>query len=333
MKERISRYGAFRFLVWHSIELAAAFSCLMPVMVKGRIRSSVRNVLFIALFALIGAGTGLGLAHSTCLDSFIPGKGQWNGWTLPGIPFTWFIASAFHELGHLWTGLVQGFRFEAFIVGFLAIQRKEDDRIRVGWNANWSTFGGLAATAPREFRERTIQPFGNVLLAGPVTSFILWILAWSVLPLLPTSTTFFAFIIGLMSLVIFLAVTVPSRTGMFYTDHKKYQRLRSGSAARDIELAYLRTGILKMRGQPLQQMTEEELRRLTQDDAVLFRCFGWLYLWEFGEGNPVLRREVREELEFIRPEIPRFMWQHLQKFLAQGGRSKETFASRYSDGN
>ena len=36
-----------------------------------------------------------------------------------------FVALAAHELGHLCAGLIQGFRFELFVVGLLGVRRTQ----------------------------------------------------------------------------------------------------------------------------------------------------------------------------------------------------------------
>ena len=45
---------------------------------------------------------------------------------------------------------------------------------------------------------------------------------------------------GMLSIMIFFATTVPSRSGVFFTDRKRYQRLAFPGKAQDVELAMLR---------------------------------------------------------------------------------------------
>ena len=60
------------------------------------------------------------------------------------------IALTVHELGHLLTGLAQGFRFEMFVVFLLGIKRTAKGNIKVYVNRNIAFMGGIAATAPMD---------------------------------------------------------------------------------------------------------------------------------------------------------------------------------------
>ena len=80
-----------------------------------------------------------------------------------------FIVLGVHELGHLITGLIQGFRFELFVVGPLGIKR-ENNRIKVYLNKNIAHYGGLASTLPRNDNAENSRILANICLAGPIAS-------------------------------------------------------------------------------------------------------------------------------------------------------------------
>ena len=86
-----------------------------------------------------------------------------------------FTVLSFHELGHLIAGLMQGFRFELFVVGPLGIKR-EKDKIKIYLNKNIQYYGGVAATLPVNINPNNGKKFANLLLAGPIASILLAII-------------------------------------------------------------------------------------------------------------------------------------------------------------
>lgn len=151
-----------------------------------------------------------------------------------------FLVLGIHKLGHLLTGLAQGFRFELFVVGPLGIKR-EDDKIKVYLNKDIQFYGGVAATLPRNNHPDNDKMFANILIAGPIASLLLAIILGVLYFLMDFEYSNFLFIGGLMSFGILLATTVPNKTGIFFTDRKRFQRLTSDGPEREIELAVLRT--------------------------------------------------------------------------------------------
>ena len=93
---------------------------------------------------------------------------------LASIPLM-LLVIGWHELGHLITGLMLGFRFELFVIGPLGIKR-EGDKIKVYFNKNLGHYGGLAATTPVSDDPDNARKLGLICLAGPIASIILSII-------------------------------------------------------------------------------------------------------------------------------------------------------------
>lgn len=150
-----------------------------------------------------------------------------------------FIVLGVHELGHLITGLIQGFRFELFVVGPLGIKR-ENNRIKVYLNKNIEHYGGITSTLPRNDNPENSRKLAIICLAGPIASIILAIILGIFYYLLNFQFSNIILIGALSSVGIFLVTTIPSKTGMFFTDRKRYQRLTKYGPDREVELALLR---------------------------------------------------------------------------------------------
>ncbi len=266
---------------------------------------ALKFILIMLLLALAGAGVGYTIANSHLLEGVLPGKEDISPWYLLYIPLGIFLALTIHELGHLLTGLFQGFSFEFFSVGFLGIKRDENRKVKVFFNTDLNTFGGVAATSPREFTAETLQQFSNVILAGPLTSLIFSLLALLLIFFTPQPLSFILFVTGMMSFMVFLAVTLPSRTGIFYTDRKRYQRLKSTGIERDIETASIKAHLLQLKKEPITQMDPEELALLTQDPAPIFQYIGYYYLVDYHRSDVEKVTSLKAEMAQLEEDLPK----------------------------
>lgn len=177
-----------------------------------------------------------------------------------------------HELGHLIAGLLQGFRFELFVVGPLGIKR-EDDKIKVYFNKNLGFYGGVAATLPVDDNPNNINKYANLILAGPIASLLLAIICFSFVYFFNFTEEKLLVIAGAASIGIFFATTIPSKTGAFFTDRKRYQRLLSNSKDRKVEMALLRIlGIYSRDNNSYKNVNINDIDLVTED--LDYKYFG-----------------------------------------------------------
>ncbi|MCR5609839.1 MAG: site-2 protease family protein [Lachnospiraceae bacterium] len=148
-----------------------------------------------------------------------------------------FFSSGIHELGHMIAGILQGWKFEYMIFGPLKIY-KIDERIKVGFEKNMMMWGGVSYCTPKEKSEKNIKVYRNILLAGPLLSIFLGILAllyvlctMSIDVMFTTiiNNTFklFLFVFGLQSIAmgIISIIPLPIPTGLLYVDGYRFYRL------------------------------------------------------------------------------------------------------------
>jgi len=149
-----------------------------------------------------------------------------------------FLALGVHELGHLLTGLFQGFKFQLFVIGFLGIKR-EDEKVKVCLNTDLQMFGGVAATFPVDDHPDNIKKFANVVIAGPIASAGFGALLLLLSLLVDSFVKEMLVAGGVSSFLFFVATTLPAKSGAFFTDRKRYQRLTKPGAERETEVALL----------------------------------------------------------------------------------------------
>lgn len=233
----------------------------------------VMILLFVGLLKLsTGMGFEEGLKPETIEDRVL---------TILGIIVMVHVVLAVHELGHLIVGLIQGFRFELFVVGLLGIKR-EDQKIKIYFNKNLGHYGGVAATSPVDDSADNPNKLARILLAGPIASILFAIICLGLATFLgkPFGMIFYAG--GVTSIGIFLATTVPSRTGMFFTDRKRYQRLVNPGKDRDVELAILNISGKFSKDNSYRNIAKKEIETLIADDIPFIHYFGWFNMicWE-----------------------------------------------------
>ncbi len=220
-----------------------------------------------------------------------------------GIILMAFVVLAVHELGHLIVGLQQGFRFELFVVGPFGIKR-ENDKVKVYLNKNLGYYGGVAATSPINDSPENAKKFAKILLAGPVTSILFAIVSFLLAYLIGKPLGILFFSGGAISIAIFLATTVPSRTGMFFTDRKRYQRLSTPGKDQEVELAMLRIMGKFSNDNNYKNIDKNDIDILISDELPFIKFYGLFNLICMQlENNKVVEEEVLEQYETTSKEM------------------------------
>jgi len=274
---------------------------------------------FLMLLLFLGGGYVVGyfIGKAELLGAIVPEKSDLDILVWIGLLISLPLVIGIHELGHLICGLVQGFRFEMFILGFLGIRRNEADRVALFLNTDAGTFGGAAGTSPRADSQRVPEKMANILLAGPLVSLLFALCCFILMSVSSQPFKFLLFINGLISALIFLATTLPARTGIFYTDRKRYQRLRRPGLAQDIEMALLQAHQLLQKKSSLKEMQEAQLLKITQDDSVLFQYMGYYYLYMYHSGDADRQMQIRAEMQGLLPDLPSKLIDPIEKMLAK----------------
>lgn len=185
----------------------------------------------VALFAV--AYYTLNQSH---IDKFLPNSKLESFIYFPMVIVAPVYAITAHELGHLFTGMALGQRFKLLVVTFLGIA-EDAGKIKLFFNTNMGYFGGIAATVPQTTATIDHRVFAKILIAGPLTSLGYGIAClWVFFQFDSAFNSFFA-LSSLTSIGLFLATTLPGKSGIMYTDRKRFQRLHQKGAVRDAEIA------------------------------------------------------------------------------------------------
>lgn len=246
--------------------------------------------------------------------------------TLAGKLFLWpsiiimaFVTLAIHELGHLLTGLAQGFKFQLFVVGPLGI-KNENEKISVYFNKNLATYGGIAATMPTEDSPDNPRKFARLILAGPLASLLFAVLSLALAAVLANPWSIIFYSSGCISIAIFFATTIPSKTGLFFSDRKRFQRLILKGKDQEVEIAMLRIMGRYAQDSSYKNISSQDIAVLINDDIPFIRYFGiYNQICLEIEKDGVAKVESAELFQSLSADMPKALVQGMTKELNRQG--------------
>lgn len=291
--------------------------------------SLVRMVLTFLVMAAVGLGVGMlagTLAKSTGRDVIGVARTP-----LPVIGLVVFLGLwtvlLVHELGHLLAGLAQGNRFMLFAAGPLVV-RRIDGAVRVQFNRTAALWGGVAATIPEVVPGPALRAnLTRVVMWGPIASLLLTLSCAALLPLGERTVRLYLVLTALASFGIFLATTVPSRTGRFYTDGARLRMLREGGKAADRWCYSSALASLASTGVPASEWDRALLERAAQLadhslDGTLLHLMLYSHATEVGDDAraAVHMAEVRAARETLSPTLQSYVTLESAYWAAVGER-------------
>lgn len=228
--------------------------------------------------------------------------------------FAIFLVLTIHESGHLVAGLLQGFRFEFWVVGLLGIKRTPKG-IRPFLNTNIGYMGGICCTVPERQSNRNKQKFANMILAGPLTSLLFALLALLLYYYSSSGAGRALFLIsGIGSACIFLATTLPKKTGVFFTDRARFQRLISGGKESVAEEALLNIITQYTVDNSCLNILPEHAWALQNDDDKVMQFWGFYYEYQHLTDRQLTEEAAAAKLKLlaVKDSIPAALWNSLK---------------------
>jgi len=217
-----------------------------------------------------------------------------------------------HELGHLLTGLALKQRLELFVVAFFGL-RNEHGKIKIFLNKNVSFFGGLAATVPKTEKDIDPSAFSKILIAGPIYSLIYCILCfWIFFQCDSYFNAFFALSV-LTSFGMFLATTLPDKSGIMFTDRKRYQRLNSKGIERDSEIVMYQIITQSIIENSFKNIEIQKIQILEKesDSTTQFWAAYLKFMYYRENGHTDQENKSLQKLQEFKTVIPQSIWKTL----------------------
>lgn len=240
--------------------------------------------------------------------------------TVIGAVLSALIALSVHELGHLIAGLAVGFRFEMFVTGFLKIYRNEQGKIRGALNKDLSLIGGVAATIPTNTNADHRKKFALVILSGPLASLIYMLMCFLLLKYTPEPWKLMLAISGASSFGIFFGTVIPNKSGLFFTDRKRFQRLISKTNDALVECALLKLLALQACDNSMKNADYQDILTMKsdKDPFILFFALYYECMYHHDHGNEELENcwhEFNEMSDKLKSPIIKAVKEELTKYI------------------
>lgn len=225
-----------------------------------------------------------------------------------------FLAILLHEMGHLVAGIIQGFKTELFVVGFFGIKR-ENNKLNYFLNTNVQYFGGVAATSPNQILtdEELRIKYKNILISGPIVSLVFGVLPFVFFYVFDSAFNSFWGLLAIISSGIFLATTLPEKTGIFFTDRKRFQRLSDQGKTGQIELAFLQIVNQTLLEGSCKNISLQNIEKMKSDEEKIVQF--WAYYFEFqyfkDNNNFTHAEQVKVTLLNYKEILPNNFWKSL----------------------
>lgn len=267
------------------------------------------------LFGLVLGAGGMYLFYQLLGDEFVASISEAsNGFQITfAVAAGIFTAILIHEGGHILAGLIQGFKIELLTVCFLGLMRK-DGKLKFFFNSNLQYFGGVASTSPSKEVRNPKRAFAWILLAGPLASLLLGIGLLLIFHYTSTWFDVYFAISGIISVLLFLATTLPSKSGGFYTDRKRFQRLMNKGEIGRSELALIRTINQNYIDGDCSQLSEECLQTLKDSSEPDMQFWGHFFgaYKEKDRGLQPVSSEVVNRLQKYKEYFSKPIWESLR---------------------
>jgi len=247
------------------------------------------------------------------IDKFIPRSKIEAIIYFPMLIIAPLSALLIHELGHLLTGLALGQKLKLFVVAFFGI-RNDDGKTMFFFNNNLSYFGGVAATAPKIEKDINPKSFSKILIAGPIFSFTYFITCIYVFFQFDSYLNSFFAISAFTSFGLFLATTLPEKSGIMFTDRKRFQRLNSKGVTQEAEIAMYELISKSIIENSFKNIDIEKTAILDKDNDVTTKFWAAYLKFMFYKENGFTEKksEAMQQLSLFKNEIPKSIWNTLK---------------------
>lgn len=217
---------------------------------------------------------------------------------------SFILSSSIHELGHIITGLTQGFKFYLFVAGPFGFKRNDKDKIVFYIEKDISLWGGLGATIPQNDDINNFKKFARVLLGGPITSIVVGIIC---LPIAIITKGLFLMLLGGMAISMGIACLIPARNGAFYTDGGRWLRMHKNESTRNVELAIWNLTQSAIINGNHKKLNYDEIKLLINDVDARTQYLGHFYAYYLYKDNNDLESCEKEkaELENLKTKVPK----------------------------
>ncbi|MBO4678898.1 MAG: hypothetical protein J5626_04445 [Lachnospiraceae bacterium] len=226
---------------------------------------------------------------------------QLFGWAF----LSYFVSTLVHEWGHVIAGLMQGWKLIMITTGPFKLYRNDlSDRIRFGIEKNPLYWCGIGGTLPTKKEDAKIENYAGILLAGPLASIVLGLIAG--VTLIWHRPIFLVFLAP-VALGMGLVCLIPGlKTGILYNDGTRYMRIRKEGVTREEEKALFEASVLRAFDAD-SEYSEEGIEAMTASKDAEFRYLGHFYAYQNAKSRNDEAGMAKEQvqMESLKNNVPK----------------------------
>jgi hypothetical protein len=217
----------------------------------------------------------------------------------------YWVSGIIHELGHIMTGLLHGWQFWMLVVGPIGI-KKQENKIRLYVEKNAVLWGGAGGTLPADENADNVKIWSRVLLGGPVASIVTGVVFLSLYFLRPHIVFI---LLGAMPIAMGIACLLPFKTGITYSDGKRWARLRGGGQGGAEEISLFKMTMRHIFKKDAPAIELDDFSPLLQAELPALRYYGHYYLYQYycARNDEENRRRTLETLHELKKTVSKIV--------------------------
>ncbi|MCL2082719.1 MAG: hypothetical protein FWH04_05755 [Oscillospiraceae bacterium] len=218
---------------------------------------------------------------------------------------SYWISAIVHELGHIVVGLANGWKLFILVVGFVGLKRK-DEKLALYFEKNPVMWGGAGGIFPIKEDENNIKIWSKVLLGGPIASITMGIIFVTISAL---HSHIVWLLLGAMLIGMGIACLLPLKTGITYTDGKRWYRLRNGGQGQAEEIAIFKMTEIEQLGKDKSEIQKEAFEALLNAELPALRYYGNYYLYQYyiANNDDENKANTLEILNDMKSKVPKII--------------------------
>jgi len=218
---------------------------------------------------------------------------------------SYWVSAVIHELGHVIVGLLHGWKLFMIVVGPFGVKRKEE-KLSFYFEKNIILWGGVGGTLPVKNDVDNTKIWAKILLGGPAASILTGCIF---LIICFIHFNFFLLLLGLMPISMGIACLLPLKTGITYSDGKRWQRLHDNGKGQAEEIALFKMIEFEQLGKDKTLIKKDDFEALLEAELPALRYYGYYYLYKYYENQNDFDNKLKafDILNDLKKDVPKII--------------------------
>ncbi|MDR0363589.1 MAG: M50 family metallopeptidase [Bacteroidales bacterium] len=217
----------------------------------------------------------------------------------------YWISAVIHELGHVVVGLAHGWKLFMFVVGPIGIKRKEDG-LHLYFEKNVVLWFGVGGTLPVKNDADNMKVWAKILLGGPIASLLAGILFLAIFIIHPNLVWL---LLGAIPIGMGIACLLPLKTGISYSDGKRWHRIHKGGKGKAEETALFNMIMIDQFCKDYVSIQKSDFEALLDSKNSVLRYYGLYFSYRYYDAHNDFDNKslTLDALHKMEKDVPKFI--------------------------